>query len=244
LEERARVGFAIGGNVAVPHDRLDWVRDCERMQQRAGRNVLRIGEGFEVRSFELDADRVVIAALPSPKGRSTGMPCAVEAGHKLDAAPAAVDQEVRRHLRSGDARKKPLISSKLAHEEALDVATAIAARRQTDVVDHDQADVRSLRTGVGVGRPQAVHSTDPSVRRYVQGRVRHARSVIPQAGVRHVATLVCATADSLDVQALHPIAQLPKGDTQELSGRGAVVTGLRQRRANRAPLVFIEERRQ
>ncbi len=174
------------------------------------------------------------------------MPRAVEAGHKLDAAAAAVDEEVRRHacIAATRATNPCFAGVELIHEEALDMATAIAARRQADVVKHDQADLRFRRTGVGVGRTQAVHPGDPAVRRYEQGRVPHARSFVPPTRGRTAPDLARLTGDSLDVQTLHPIAQLPERDAKQLRSGGAVVASLRERRANCAPLVFIEERGQ
>ena len=48
-------------------------------------------------------------------------------------------------------------------EEPLDMAAAIATRRQTDVVQDHQGDRRIRRTGVGIGRPQPTHRIDPAV---------------------------------------------------------------------------------
>ena len=78
----------------------------EHLQQRVERDILRVGEGFEVRAFELDAEREIVAALPAPELRGSGMPGAIEARHELDTAPATIDIEVCRDARTGHAGKE------------------------------------------------------------------------------------------------------------------------------------------
>src|SRR5512147_153838 len=84
IEERTRVSLAVGRDIAVPHDRFERIGSRERGQQRVDRDILSIGEGLEIRTFELDADREVVAARPPPEHRGSGMPGAIEARDELD----------------------------------------------------------------------------------------------------------------------------------------------------------------
>src|SRR5512144_2192429 len=74
VEERARIGLAPGRDVAVPADRGDGVRATENFERAVECQVLGVGERFEVRAFEFDPYREVVAARPTPKLRGPGMP--------------------------------------------------------------------------------------------------------------------------------------------------------------------------
>ena len=79
---------------------------------------------------------------------------------------------------------------------------------------------------------EAVHPDDPAVRRYLQG-LMCAMSFQRARRKERSRDLRGSHRCSLDVEALHPIAQLPEGDTEQLRRCGPVVAGLCQRGADR-----------
>src|SRR5438045_431480 len=63
VEARAWIGLAAGRDVAVRGDVAQRECSCQTVNQLDQARVLSVGEGGIVRAFELDADRVVVAAL-------------------------------------------------------------------------------------------------------------------------------------------------------------------------------------
>ena len=137
-EERTGVGLAIERDVAVSDDGLEWERRGERREQRVERHVLRVGKWFEVRAFEFNADREIVAAGPALERRGTGVPGALETGHELRAPPRAINEEMGRDSRIAKTIEDWVLAGLDAIcEQALDLDAAIATRRKTDVVYDD-----------------------------------------------------------------------------------------------------------
>ena len=67
------------------------------MRQGSQRMVLGVGKGFEIRAFQFDPDRKIIATLALAKRRYTGMPCPVIGRNELHYHAVAANQEVGRH---------------------------------------------------------------------------------------------------------------------------------------------------
>src|SRR5258706_409808 len=139
-------------------------RDLERAEARLQlareareRFVLRLGEGHVVGALEFDADGEVVALLAPVPRRDARMPRAHLGRHVLDHGAVAANEVVRRHLHRrdpGEIRMRLRIEA--PHEEVVDPRAAVFARRQRDVVDHDERDLLALGALVAMRR-----SADP-----------------------------------------------------------------------------------
>jgi hypothetical protein len=153
VERGPRIGLAAWGDVLVTDDRGDWItaHQCpgESSEARILAGLVRGGIG----SFELDADREIVAALAVAPPRLAGVPGSTSAGHELDQRSIALDQEVCRNARGGDGRVIGMLSRVEAIGEKLDDPRASEmSRRQRDVVNDEKADLSVGRPLVAVGR--------------------------------------------------------------------------------------------
>src|ERR1044071_7357102 len=83
-EAGAGIGLATGRDVAVRGEIAQRQRAAQPCDQRAERAVLRFLEGRVVSSFELDADREVVARAAAAPGRNPGVPRAAIHRDELD----------------------------------------------------------------------------------------------------------------------------------------------------------------
>ena len=78
----------------MPLDVLYWIVLLQALCQLAQLPVLVVGKCVEVRAFQFDADREVVAALPVVPAGLAHVPGALAARYKLNQFAIAADQEV------------------------------------------------------------------------------------------------------------------------------------------------------
>jgi hypothetical protein len=78
----------------VSGDLCNRVGRFQRFDQTSERNILRLFKGVVVAAFQFNSDRKIIAAFTPLPIRLACMPCALEAGDKLQQAAIAADQEM------------------------------------------------------------------------------------------------------------------------------------------------------
>ena len=90
----ARISFAPGGDIRMSLNVLQRIVLLQELCQLAQPLVLGVGKSFEIRAFQFDANRKVIAALPVVPCGLAGVPGALAARYKLDQLAVASDQEM------------------------------------------------------------------------------------------------------------------------------------------------------
>lgn len=92
-----------------------------------------------IRTFELNPDRKVIAALAFVPPGNTGVPGTLVERHVLDDFAVTPNEQVRRYLQSLDFREIGVDRwIQPTHEEFVDMRPTKLSWRQADVVNHDQ----------------------------------------------------------------------------------------------------------
>jgi hypothetical protein len=92
------------------------------------------------------------------------MPGALVTGHKLDNLPVAPDQKVRRHTDTPNLLEIGMLRMiQRVGKETRDGIPRVLAGRQTDVMDDQQLDSRTRRSGILIGRRQAPHTAQPTL---------------------------------------------------------------------------------
>jgi UDP-2,3-diacylglucosamine pyrophosphatase LpxH len=126
--------------------------------------VLRIGERDVVGSFQLDPDRKVVAALPPFEPRDAGVP-----GALLERRRTAGLRPLRRIKRCAETRRPAIAGNRGARgieaseKEIVDPFARKVARRQADVVDHQQIDVHTRRAVVLARRGPSLRAGEPAL---------------------------------------------------------------------------------
>ena len=150
---RSGIGLSTGrgGNVGMPDAVLDRVGALERPGQIRQYRVLGIGERLVVGPFELDADREVVAAAAAAPRGLPGMPGAPDTRDELDQLAISAYQEVTGNLEALNlAVVRVGTRVEMVGEQVDDAGTAELARRQADVVNDQQLDVRAARPVIAV----------------------------------------------------------------------------------------------
>src|SRR6185436_39142 len=145
VEPVAGIGLAPGSEVAVRSDLAQRQRRTQRAHESRELRILRIGERALRRSLQLDADRKVVAALPSAPARDTRVPGAPLHGDELDQLAVPTHQEMRRHaqvLQLAEGRMRSRVEP--VGEQFLDRVAAEFPGRQADRMHHEE---RRLGTG-------------------------------------------------------------------------------------------------
>ena len=107
-------------------------------------SILVLHIGRVVRAFQFDADTKIVAVFTTVKTGNTRMPGALQKRYKLGNGAQPVNQYVSRDFQPGNFTEiRMLISIKLTAKKTLDIAATIAARRQADVMDYQQGDLRA-----------------------------------------------------------------------------------------------------
>jgi hypothetical protein len=132
---------------------LDRIRARQRCSEYTERRVLRVGVGHLVAALELDANGKIVAMRPPAPGRHARVPRAAGARNELQELAAAPYEEVGRNSKIAQALvvRVPGAVEGIA-EQADHVVAAKLARRQADVVDHDQPDRLADRAVVAIRR--------------------------------------------------------------------------------------------
>ncbi|MNY13452.1 hypothetical protein D3C86_1465850 [compost metagenome] len=152
------------------------VARAQHRRQLAQRQVLLVGVGQGVRAFKFDANGKVVAAFALAKARHPGVPGALVGGHELNDAPIAANKEVGRYAQAAQAFQPGVRSVvECVQEQPGDFGAAKLARRQADIVQHQQRDLRAIGTRVVVGRGQ---------QGYTRGRRQPAMSIQKQSHKR------------------------------------------------------------
>lgn len=151
IEIRTGVGLALGSDLGMTRDPSDRIRVTKRPRQTRKRLVLRGFEGLVVAAFELDSDRVVVAARAAFPIRCPGVPRALQARHELDERALPVDDEVRRYTytcQRGEIRVR--VELEPVEEEIRYRGSAEFTWRQADRVNDEQIDRSAGRALVAV----------------------------------------------------------------------------------------------
>src|SRR5690606_20742952 len=167
VEARTRIGLAPRGDVFM-------AGDTPAADQRKGplqstgqghqAGILLFGIGLVVGAFQFDAQGEVIAVLPPLEARLAGMPGAVQTGNKLGHRPVTLDEKVGRYPQLGNLGKIRVgISIEGAGEKLLDTTGTELARRQADIVNHQQRDSGPLGTAVEMGRRALPYPVQPTI---------------------------------------------------------------------------------
>ena len=139
IKEWSRVGLASRGDVRMSGECRNGVMRYQAFDQFIQLLILRVFKRQFVATFELDADREVIAAFASVPVRDAGVPGALVAGYELDHRAVSPDQKVCRYSECAYPCKVG-VGSRIERvgEEALDVVAAELRGGQADGVDYDQ----------------------------------------------------------------------------------------------------------
>lgn len=97
VEKWTGVGLATGSDVLMTGHIGQRIPPAQGVGERRQHFVLKVGEGLEVGSLELDADGKVVAALSSMEAGHAGMPGPVIGRDELDQSTVALDDEMGRH---------------------------------------------------------------------------------------------------------------------------------------------------
>lgn len=150
---RSGIGLATGrgGDVGMTDAVLDRVGALQHPGQIRQHRVLRIGERLIVGTFELDADReIVAAAVAAPLGPPR-MPGTSGTRDKLDQFAIAAYQEVAGNLEALNLAVVWVGTRVEAVGKQFDDAGATElARRQADVVNNQELDGRACRPVIAV----------------------------------------------------------------------------------------------
>ena len=160
----AGVLLAAWGNVFMPGNVGDGVVGSQGLAQLLQGLVLGGIKLPAFQTFELNANRKIIAvAAPAPL-RCARVPSAVVAAHKLPHHALACDEEVGRNLQPPNALKVGVgIPVELVGEELLHAARAIFTRRQADGVQYGKSDAASVRARAEVGGGEVLGDREPAV---------------------------------------------------------------------------------
>ncbi len=130
----------------------DRIAPRERARKPREHPVLRAGVRLGVGAFQLDADRIIVAARTAAPRRFAGVPGALRARDELHQPAVAANQEMRRHAQRRD-RRVVRVGHRVetVREEPLDPIAPELSRRERDAVDDDQRDrgIRGPRIAVG-----------------------------------------------------------------------------------------------
>ena len=134
-----RIGLSPRRYIAVTHHRIDRVALPQLSQEPIERLVLDIFERKLVATFELDADREIVAAIsPHPAGDAR-VPGTPGAGNELDQFAVAPYQEVRGHPKALQLAEIGVgLRIEAVGEQGDDFRSAELARRQADGMDDNQ----------------------------------------------------------------------------------------------------------
>ncbi len=166
VERRARIGLASRRYITVPGNPLAGQLRVG-LQQGSGdcdqRLVLRTGKGSIVSSFQLDADREVIARFSPLKAGFARVPGAAVKGHELGHATVTLDQQMRRHLQPLDLFKERMPARiQPVGKQFGDMTAAKLPGRQADIVNHQQRDL-AVGAVIAIGRRDVPRSGDAVV---------------------------------------------------------------------------------
>ena len=129
-----------------------WITSLDSTHELRPTRILDRFERSVIASFQLDANRKVVAALaPAPTGFA-GMPRAFFTRDELNQLAAASYEKVRRHAQPCN---RLIVAMRVGIErvgkQLDDSRSAIFVRRQADIVDDDELYARILRARVRIG---------------------------------------------------------------------------------------------
>ena len=120
-------------------------------------------EDFVVLSFEFDPDRVVVAMVPSPVRRDTGVPGPVGAADKLPEHAVTPNEKVGRHFHIANRLEIRVgLPVQLVGEELRYASAAVLTGGQADRVNDDQVDLGMGWTRAEVRRIEPVGMPVPA----------------------------------------------------------------------------------
>lgn len=164
VKARSGVLFSAWCNVFVSSHMRNGIDESQVLTKSCQTLVLGIFEEVAFESFELYADRVIIA-VGSPS--VLGLPCvpgAVIAADKLPKGAISANVKVRGDFQPPYGLKVGVrIPIELVGEQALHTVAAILTRWEADRVDHDQVNANLCRSGSEIGRFQSLSLVMPAV---------------------------------------------------------------------------------
>lgn len=95
VKQRAGVSLASRCDVRMPCDITHRQSNRKRADQFDEHPILSIGESTTPITFEFDANRMIIAAHPTPVTRGSGMPGPILNGNELQQFARAADEKMR-----------------------------------------------------------------------------------------------------------------------------------------------------
>ncbi|CAK0767471.1 hypothetical protein CCP4SC76_4750017 [Gammaproteobacteria bacterium] len=213
IEMGPRIGFAVGGNVAMADHARG--RDGRKTLDKGSSDlnqgvVLSGGKGFVIAAFQLDADGEIIAVVAAIKSGSSGVPGALEERYKLHHLAVTPDQQVRGDAQRGNDGKVGVRRGvQVIEKKGLDPGAAVLSRRQADVVNDQEVDRHARWSFTLIGR---FHSADiqPTVRSNCPGC--HAFAARPEPGGDRVARIGLLGNPGLDGIFLAQIVLPAQGD--------------------------------
>src|SRR5450830_708732 len=196
FKKGARIGLASRRDMFVPGDIGQRIASVQGCRQGCQHLILKIGEGRDIGPLQFYADREIIAALASVERGNARMPGAVVSRDKLDSPAIALNHEVRRYPQRPQLVKIRVgVAIELVAEQLADERSAKLARRQADIVDHQQVGDDAVGTGVKIRRRLPLDVRAPAVGADLQtcrrgaGIRRHVRktpvSDVPRCRTRH-----------------------------------------------------------
>lgn len=159
-----RVFFSARCDVLMAGHMLNGVLNGQGGTQAGQGFVLRRFECLTFQSFELDADRVIVALFPSAVARHASMPGAIVTADELQQLPSATNEKMGGNLQTADLLEVGVgIPIQGIGEQGLHLGATILTRWQADRVQHHQVDVRSLRTRAEIRRIQTPGEAIPTL---------------------------------------------------------------------------------
>ena len=206
----------------MPDDVPDRVARLERAREGGKPPVLRVRERCFTRALELDADGKIIAMRAPPPARLARVPRAPAARHELVELSAAADQEMSGYFRARDCRVERVRGGIKPVGEMLDDAgPAELPRRQADVVDDEEIYRAARGALVAIGRRDEPYPFGHSLLIDMQS-FRHRDNGLVPAGWTYGPSSAFGVKLFINTELLHPVAQRPEGDAEQLR-RGSAI---------------------
>ena len=152
IEERPGISLTGRRYIGVAHGCSYRITSLDSAHELRPTRILDRFERSVIASFQLDANRKVVAALaPAPTGFA-GMPRAFFTRDELNQLAAASYEKVRRHAQPCN---RLIVAMRVGIErvgkQLDDSRSAIFVRRQADIVDDDELYAHILRARVRIG---------------------------------------------------------------------------------------------
>src|SRR5262245_12276380 len=129
IKARTRIVLSRRRDMLVADHRFDGVAPRQRAQQRNQLRILRGLEAIAFETFELDADRVVVAVAAVAPLRRAGVPGTSVTRNELQQLALAADHKVSRHLQAANRFEIRMCAPiEAIGEQALDRVIAVVTR--------------------------------------------------------------------------------------------------------------------